>query len=104
MIHSFVIEPVDRAGPDDEPGDRVLRPYAELEAPGSLYVAAIALFPGHQGKGLGTRMLEAARQRARATAVGELSLLCFESNAGARGFTSAKDSRWLTGGRWCRTR
>jgi ribosomal protein S18 acetylase RimI-like enzyme len=85
MMHSFVIEPrAPGPGQNDGPGDPVLRPYAELEAPGSLYIAGIALLPEHRGQGIGTMLLAAARQKARRTGAGELSLLCFESNAGAR--------------------
>ena len=45
MLHAFVIEPA--AGPPGEPDsiDPVLRPYAELEAPGSLYISGVALLP-----------------------------------------------------------
>ena len=84
MLHAFVIEP---AGSEPaaaaEAIDPVLRPYAELEAPGSLYISAIALQPGERGRGVGTRLLEAARERARAQRCPELSLICFAANAGA---------------------
>jgi Acetyltransferase (GNAT) family len=57
MMHSFVIE---QQAPgqeqNDGPGDPVLRPYAELEAPGSLYIAGIALLPEHRGRGIRTSM------------------------------------------------
>ena len=85
MIHAFVIEPTTPGQPqDDGPGDPVLRPYAELEALGSLYIAGIALLPEHRGRGIGTMMIAAARRKAHRTGAGELSLLCFESNPGAR--------------------
>lgn len=84
MMHSFVIEPP-FPGPEqnDGPDDPVLRPYAELEAPGSLYIAGIALLPEHRRQGTGTMLLAAARQKARRMGAGKLSLLCFESNPGA---------------------
>ena len=84
MLHAFVIEP---AGPEPaaeaDAIDQVLRPYAELEAPGSLYISALALLPGERGRGGGTRLLEAARKRARAEGCPELSLICFAANADA---------------------
>jgi GNAT superfamily N-acetyltransferase len=85
MMHAFAIEP---PGPeqtqDEEPPDPVLQPYAELEALGSLYIASLALFPEHRAQGIGTMLLAAARQKARRKGTGELSLLCLESNTGAR--------------------
>jgi GNAT superfamily N-acetyltransferase len=65
MLHAFVIEPA--AGPSAAADiDPVLRPYAELEVPGSLYISGLALVPGERGRGVGTRLLEIARERARA--------------------------------------
>jgi ribosomal protein S18 acetylase RimI-like enzyme len=83
MVHSFVIEPELEAPEPAQPVDPVLRPYAELEVPGSLYVAGLALLPEHCNRGIGRRLLAAARERAREAGAGELSLLCLESNAGA---------------------
>ena len=82
MMHSFVIPEPDE-GAADEPGDPVLQPYAELELPGSLYIAGLAVLPAYRGLGYGSQMLAAARQRARELRVGEISLLCFAENAGA---------------------
>jgi ribosomal protein S18 acetylase RimI-like enzyme len=84
MLHAFVIEPA--AGPPGEPDsiDPVLRPYAELEAPGSLYISGVALLPAARNRGIGTRLLAAARERTRAEGCPELSLICFAANAGAR--------------------
>ena len=62
----------------------MLRPYAELEAPGSLYISGIAVAPDWRGQGLGTRLLAAARERARRLRCRALSLICFARNAGAR--------------------
>lgn len=83
MMHAFPIAPAEEVAPPSEAGDPVLRPYG-LEAPGSLYVSAMAVRSGHRGKGIGLRLLEAARQRARALGVEQLSLLCFAENTGAR--------------------
>lgn len=81
MLHAFVMEASD--GPPG-PIDPVLRPYVELEVPGSLYIAGLAVLPGHRGRGIGTRLLAAARERARALGAPELSLLVFAANPGAR--------------------
>ena len=82
MIHAFPIMPRHADG-DDEAVDPVLRPYMELEIPDSLYVAGLALYPDFRGRALGSRMLQMARNQARRAALGSLSLLVFEQNAGA---------------------
>ncbi len=84
MLHAFAIEPA--LGPPAVPAaiDPVLRPYAELEVPGSLYLSGLALLPGERGQGVGTRLLGIARERAQALGCAELSLICFAGNAGAR--------------------
>lgn len=82
LLHAFVLAANDGA-PDDEV-DPVLRPYAELEAPGSLYISALAAMPEWRGRGLGTRLLELARKRARTLGCPALSLICFAENRGAR--------------------
>ena len=80
MAHAFISEAeADPAGAIDP----VLRPYAELEAPGSLYISALALLPGERGRGVGTRMLAALRARASKLDARQLSLLCFAGNIGA---------------------
>jgi GNAT superfamily N-acetyltransferase len=83
MMHAFVIAPA------EEPAaaravDPVLRPYAELEQPGSLYISALAVVPPHRGQGLGRRFLAAARERARRLGCPALSLICFDQNEGAK--------------------
>ena len=60
-----------------------MEPYARLEVPGSYYVSGIAVFPEHRGEGLGRRMLEMAKEKARQGGYGEVSLLVFEQNEGA---------------------
>jgi GNAT superfamily N-acetyltransferase len=59
MLHAFPIEEPEQEGAG-EVVDPILEPYARLEVPGSYYVSAMAVFPKHQGKGLGKRMLEMA--------------------------------------------
>lgn len=61
----------------------ILAPYS-MEAPGTWYICAIALFPEFRGQGLGTQFLSIARQQAHEQGYRELSLLCFEQNTGAK--------------------
>ena len=82
MLYAFPLEEPEQAEAD-EPTDPVLEPYARLEVPGSYYVSAMAVFPEHRGKGLGTRILEVAKERARHSGRGQVSLLVFERNEGA---------------------
>ena len=85
MMHAFAIEPAERGrAPTAATVDPVLRPYAELELPGSLYISALAVLPPYRGQGLGTRFLAAARERARRLGCPALSLICFAQNEGAR--------------------
>lgn len=81
MLHAFPIEGEPEGS--DEPVDPVLEPYARLEVPGSHYVSAMAVLPEHRGRGLGTRMLETAKEQARQSGRGQVSLLVFEGNEGA---------------------
>ncbi len=62
MLFSSPIEDGQEA--NDEPADLILKPYEELEIPGSFYICALALFPGFRGRGQGTRMLSIAREQA----------------------------------------
>ena len=79
MLHGF--EMPDGNGRIEK--DPVLRPYAELEDAGSYYISGIALFPDHRGQGIGSALLEAADERARALGLPRTSLICFERNEGA---------------------
>ncbi len=81
MLFTFPIEEGQEA--DDEPADPILKPYEELEIPGSFYICALALFPKFRNRGLGTEMLSIARKQARERGFDTLSLLVFEQNEGA---------------------
>jgi ribosomal protein S18 acetylase RimI-like enzyme len=81
MMHAYPMPEPDPQ--DDEPGDPILQPYAELELPGSLYVSGIALRDDFRNRGGGTALLAAARKVARAEGLDRLSLLVFEQNAAA---------------------
>lgn len=80
MLHSFPIHADPDAAPEADP---VLRPYAELEDHGSLYVSGLAVLPEHRGRGLGTQLMAAAEARAVAEGLPRVSLICFERNEGA---------------------
>jgi ribosomal protein S18 acetylase RimI-like enzyme len=70
-------------GLDEVP--EVLRPLLELEllAPGTFYVNGLATLPGYRGRGLASRLLEAARALAAEAGCDELSIQVFEQNEGA---------------------
>lgn len=81
MMHGFVMPPA-----ADEPGeaaDPVLQPYAELEIPGSFYIAGLALFPIFRGRGIGSHLLDMAERRARKLRCREISLIVFAENGEA---------------------
>ena len=63
----------------------VLRPLVELEllAPGTFYVNGLATLPGYRGRGLGSKLLEAANDLATEAGCDELSLEVFEQNESA---------------------
>lgn len=78
MVHSFEMP---ESG--EEETDPVLRPYAELEDPGSLYISGLAIHEDRRNAGIGTRLLQAAHARARQLSLPRVSLICFERNTGA---------------------
>ena len=80
MLHSFPMPPRDEEDLEEDP---VLRPYAELEDAGSLYVSSVALYPEYRGNGIGTLLLAAADEEARRQELPRVSLICFEKNEGA---------------------
>ena len=84
MLVAFPVEPDPDVSDSDEEVDPVLKPYSELERPGSFYICGMALFPEYRGEGLGTGMLELARQQAYQRGLEGLSLIVFEQNAGAK--------------------
>ncbi len=81
MLFTFPIEEEQEA--DGEPADSILKPYEELEIPGSFYICALALFPTFRGRGVGTKMLSIASEQTHERGFGTLSLLVFEQNEGA---------------------
>jgi ribosomal protein S18 acetylase RimI-like enzyme len=81
MMHGFVMPPA--ADSRDETADPVLQPYAELEIPGSFYIAGLALFPIFRGRGIGNHLLDMAERRARKLGCPEISLIVFAENGEA---------------------
>lgn len=81
MVHSYPMMPREEtANGGGERPDPVLQPYAELEDPGSLYVAGLAVYPEHRGRSLGRRLMAEVRARAEALGLPRVSLICFERN------------------------
>ena len=79
MMHAYEIV-TQPASESDGPVDPVLRPFAELEISGSLYISDLAVFPEHRNLGLGARFLARARDRARDAGLTGLSALVFDAN------------------------
>lgn len=84
MLHSYPVEPRSDPIQADDSVDPVLRPYMELEASGTLYISGLAIWPNFRGQGIGSRLLQAGRDRAKSLELSELSLLCFAGNRRAR--------------------
>ena len=84
MMHGFAIPkghfPTSESG---EPVDPVLRPYAEMELPGSFYISGLAMRPAFRNRGCGRALLGIAHRRAHHIGLEKLSLIVFEQNAAA---------------------
>ncbi|NIR31931.1 MAG: GNAT family N-acetyltransferase [Gammaproteobacteria bacterium] len=59
MVHAFEMESDPNAPREDDP---VLRPYAELSDPGSLYVSGLAVDTRHRGRGIGSELMDCAHR------------------------------------------
>lgn len=85
MLGYPIAEPTD----EDRAGVRGLpepvRPFVELEhqSAGTFYVNALAALPGRRGRGLGSALLCAAQDKARASGIGRMSIQVFDQNTGA---------------------
>ncbi|MBA2526202.1 MAG: GNAT family N-acetyltransferase [Pyrinomonadaceae bacterium] len=53
----------------------------------------MVVFSERRGKGVGTRMFEVAKEQARHSGCGQVSLLAFERNGGRSSSTGAAASR-----------
>lgn len=83
MAHAFAME----ADPDaPKENDPVLRPYSELEDPGSLYVSGLAVHAPYRGRGIGSELMDCVDGLALAKGLPRISLICFEGNEGALRF------------------
>jgi len=83
LMLAFAMPPRREAEADEE-ADPILRPYAELEVPGSLYIADIAVADGYRRHGIATRLLAVARERMRAEALDGMSAIVFAANTASR--------------------
>lgn len=83
MAHAFEM-------PEDDPPTReedpILRPYAELEDPGSLYLSGLAVVETRRGSGVGSQLMDHVETLARANGLPRVSLICFERNVSALNF------------------
>jgi ribosomal protein S18 acetylase RimI-like enzyme len=86
MLLSFPMHarnPADAASPPPFDGTDVFAPYKYLEAPDTWYICGVALLPEYRGRGIGTGLMQIARQQARHQGYGRLSLVVFEENEAA---------------------
>ncbi|MCT8998833.1 GNAT family N-acetyltransferase [Chelativorans intermedius] len=83
MVHAFPMS-ARPAGEVEE--DPVLRPYAKLEDPGSLYISGLAVYARYRSQGVGSALMDCAEALALARALPRVSLICFERNEGALSF------------------
>ncbi len=76
-------DPYDTGDLGDVPA--VVRPLVELEslAPGSWYVNVLAVFPGRQGRGLGSKLLSLADRLGGDSGARDLSIIVARENTGA---------------------
>jgi ribosomal protein S18 acetylase RimI-like enzyme len=58
-------------------------PFESIGAPGSYYIHAITVFPEYLRRGIGSLLLDLAREHAIAKGIEELSLYVFAENSGA---------------------
>lgn len=83
MVHAFPMEEGDDGENETDP---VLKPYAELEVPGSFYVSGLAVREPFRGQGLGRQLMMHVYEHARSLKLTQVSLICFERNEAAMAF------------------
>lgn len=92
MAHAFEMPEGDAPTAEEDP---VLRPYAELEDPGSLYLSGLAVFEDQRGSGVGSQLMDHVETLARANGLPRVSLICFERNRRALEFYHRRGYREL---------
>ena len=75
-------EPVDIVSPPFD-GTDVFAPYKYLEAPDTWYICGVAVLQEYRGHGIGTGLMQIAREQAQAHGYSQLSLVVFEENTAA---------------------
>ncbi|WP_282608698.1 GNAT family N-acetyltransferase [Pelagibius sp. Alg239-R121] len=83
MLHAFKMTVDPDAAPESDP---VLKPYSELEDPGSLYISGLAVVKEFRSGGIGAKLMDCAEDRARKESLTRLSLICFDQNTRALAF------------------
>lgn len=68
----------------DDVLDPVLMPYRELEEDNSYYICGMAVLPAHRNKGIGTRFMSVAEDKAKLLGYCKLSLVVFAENSAAQ--------------------
>jgi ribosomal protein S18 acetylase RimI-like enzyme len=64
-------------------GTDVFAPYKYLEAPDTWYICGVAVLREYRGHGIGTGLVQIAREQALAHGYSQLSLVVFEKNTAA---------------------
>ena len=75
-------EPVDIVSPPFD-GTDVFAPYKYLEEPDTWYICGVAVLQEYRGHGIGTGLMQIAREQAQAHGYSQLSLVVFEENTAA---------------------
>ena len=86
MLLTFACPGGDPREPDKRPAAtdaNVFAPYMYLEEPDSWYICGVALYPEFRGQGLGTRLMNIAREQGREKGFAKLSLVAFQQNSGS---------------------
>ena len=81
MLHAYPIPAQAADAQVGQESDPVLRPYGELELPGSLYLACYAVLPAYRRQGVGSQLLDLLRETAPWHEVAQISARVMESNA-----------------------
>lgn len=92
MLHGFEMPPREA---DEVEEDPVLRPYSELEDPGSLYISGLAVHAPYRSQGVGAALMDASESSETARRLGRMSLICFDGNERAMAFYRRRNYREL---------